>query len=444
MKAVSAASHGIHGSDPGHSITALELPDATALNKPATDLQEFTDRFRSDKDRPIPRPSRLSTLLTRATTLISKPAQRYRTCYNLVMCPDLAIILPTYNERDNIVRVIERVTSVACGMSWELIVVDDDSPDGTAALIEEVMGRIPHIRLITRINRRGLSSACIEGMLSTTADILVVLDADLQHDEALLPLMYSEMNQRDLDIVIATRRAGGGSMGQLNANRMSLSSCGAVLSRLACNYDLSDPMSGFFMVKRSFFLTCVREMQGGGFKVLLDLMVASPRRPRVYEVPYTFRTRMHGKSKLDTRALLEFVAFILSRCTKGTISSRFILFSIVGSAGVAAHLLVLAFIRSSSHISFQWAQAIATFVALNENYLLNNVCTFRDRRLRGKQFLYGLLLFWLTCSFGAYVNILFARALNQAGLHWWIAGIAGITVSTVWNYAMSTLFTWRN
>src|SRR5580704_1304875 len=212
---------------------------------------------------------------------------------------DVAVVLPTYNEGKNIPEVIARVRSVLEGLSWEMIFVDDDSPDGTAEAVLEYARRDRRIRLVQRVGRRGLSSACIEGMLATSANYIAVMDADQQHDETILPKMLARLREEELDIVVGTRNADGGSMGQFSAKRVLLSRLGRRISKSVCHCELSDPMSGFFLLRRGFLMDVVRRLQGEGFKILVDLLASAERRVRVGEIGYRFRLRKHGESKLD-------------------------------------------------------------------------------------------------------------------------------------------------
>jgi dolichol-phosphate mannosyltransferase len=356
---------------------------------------------------------------------------------------DLAVVLPTFNERDNIAELIARLSAALDSLNWELIFVDDDSTDGTPALVESYARADRRIRLLRRIGRRGLSSACIEGIMATSAPYVAVMDADLQHDETILPAMYAELRRRRLDVIVGTRNASGGSMGDFSAPRVLLSRAGKAVSKMVCHRELSDPMSGFFMVDRKFFLQAVRRMQGCGFKILLDMLASSPQTVRVGEIGYSFRQRRHGRSKLDLSTGVEYLSLIASKLTGGLVPSRFALFALVGAAGLVTHLLCLAALMTVAHISFLPAQAIATFIAMTENFFLNNLITFRDLRLRGLSLLLGLFSFCLACSFGAGVNLVLARSLSRSGCPLYLAGAAGIVVSSVWNYSVSSLFTWH-
>ncbi len=359
------------------------------------------------------------------------------------MVKTLTVVIPTFNERDNVDELIARLSSALDGVAWELLFVDDDSPDDTAGLITAYARRDPRIRLIRRIGRRGLSSACIEGMLASTASYVAVLDADMQHDETILPLMLARLHRDSLDIVVGTRNAEGGSMGQFSRGRQLLSRFGQTVSQTVCQCPITDPMSGFFVLNRSFFTEVVRGLHGGGFKILVDMLSSADRPVRLAEVGYTFRLRRHGESKLNANTAIEYLFLVIHKLTGGLIPTRFAAFSLVGATGVATHLLVMATLLFGLHQRFFVAQIVATYVAMTENFFLNNLITWRDRSLRRLGLVSGLASFWLVCSFGAWADVYFARTLLQSGIRWYLAATAGIVLSAVWNYSMANLFTWQ-
>jgi dolichol-phosphate mannosyltransferase len=360
---------------------------------------------------------------------------------------EVAVVLPTYNERENVGELIERIEVVldrmACGVRWEIVFVDDDSPDGTAEVVRRYARQDARIRLVHRVGRRGLSSACIEGIMATTANTVVVMDADLQHDETILPEMLRRLREESLDLVVGTRNAMGGSMGQFDKRRVLLSRIGTAISHAVCRCAPSDPMSGYFAVRRDFFLEVAPQLQGNGFKILVDMLASSERPVRFDEVGYCFRERQHGESKLDVHTGIEYLFLILNKAMSGLIPVRFVMFALVGATGMLAHLGCLAVLLFGLHARFLAAQAAATFVAMTGNFFLNNLITYRDRKLRGVRFATGLVSFWVACSFGAWANVVFARALLAQGARWYVAGLAGIILSSVWNYSMSNLFTWQ-
>jgi len=356
---------------------------------------------------------------------------------------ELGIIIPTYNERANIPVVIEALSKALTGIEWEAIFVDDHSPDGTAELVREIALENPRVRIIERIGRQGLSSACIEGMLATAAGYLAVMDADMQHDESILPKMLERIKREHLDIIVASRNIEGGSVGEFAPGRVWLSQLGARISRLVCRCNVSDAMSGFFLLDRKFFQQTVGRLTGTGFKILVDLLASSPRPVQLGEVPYHFRSRKLGESKLDVNVELEYLFLVVDKIVGRAIPTRFVLFVLVGSLGLLIHLGVLALLHYRTLIDFSWAQATATVVAMTFNFLLNNIVTFRDRRLKGGRLFRGLFSFYVACSVGAIINVSFAQFLHQRGVPWYLAGISGMAISSVWNYGVNTVLTWR-
>ena len=358
--------------------------------------------------------------------------------------PELALIIPTLNECDNVIELLGRLQAALTGIRWEVIFVDDDSRDGTQEVLRELARSWPNVRCLVRIGRRGLSSACIEGMLATAAPVLAVMDADLQHDETLLPLMLQKIRRDDLDVVVASRFAAGGSVGEVTSGRMAISRLAAWLSRLVLRADLSDPMSGFFIIQRKFFEDTVHRLSGQGFKILLDLFVSAPREVRFAELPYRFRQRRHGESKLDAPIMLEYLTVLADKMIGRWVPIRFVVFVLVGLFGMLVHLATLALAFKVAGMTFYYAQAIATLVAMTVNFNLNNELTYRDRRLRGAELLRGHLSFYLVCSIGAIANFQIAEMLYQLRVPWPLAGLLGAVVGSVWNYGVSSTFTWRS
>lgn len=356
---------------------------------------------------------------------------------------ELAVVIPTYNERENVPIVLGALDRALAGTACEVIIVDDDSPDGTAEYVRGLASTNRRIRLIERIGRRGLSSACIEGMLTTSAPYIAVMDADMQHDESILPKMLERIRTEHLDLVVASRNLGGGSMGEFSRGRVWLSNMGNRVSRLVCHCDISDAMSGFFVVDRTYFQEIVHRLTGTGFKILVDLLASSQRPVRVAEVPYQFRNRESGESKLDVNVELEYLFLLIDKMIGNYVPTRFVVFVLVGSLGMVVHLSCLALFYLVAKVSFAASQTAATVVAMTFNFVLNNVVTFRDRRLKGWRFVTGLLTFYLACSLGALMNVSFAEFLHRQAIPWYVAGISGTAISSVWNYGVNTILTWR-
>ena len=355
----------------------------------------------------------------------------------------LSIIIPTLNERENIEPLLGLLAAALLGTEWEAIFVDDDSRDGTPEHVRAIARRNPRVRCLQRIGRRGLATACIEGVLSCASPYIAVMDADLQHDERLLPEMLKALESGAADLVIGSRYTAGGGIGNWNSSRARMSGAATRLARMICRADIADPLSGFFMGRREVFEAALRRMSGQGFKVLLDLLASSPKPPRVREVPYSFRERQHGESKLDAMIAWEYGMLLADKLVGRFIPVRFALFGLIGGLGLLVHLATLWVALNAVGLGFAAAQAVATIVAMTSNFVLNNQFTYRDQRLRGFALLRGLVIFYLICGVGAVANVGVASYAFTSSHTWWLAGVAGAVVGSVWNFAMSSVFTWR-
>jgi dolichol-phosphate mannosyltransferase len=358
--------------------------------------------------------------------------------------PELAVIVPTFNEAANMPALVQRLDACLAGIRWELVVVDDDSPDGTADVVRQLGRADGRVRCLQRLGRRGLSSACIEGLLATTAPCLAVMDGDLQHDETLLPQMLAALRADDLDVVVGSRYVSGAAAAGLDEHRASLSQLAIRLSRPLIPPDLKDPMSGFFMLRRQVLARSVRRLSGIGFKILLDIFASSPEPLRFRELPYRFRGRAAGESKLDAQAVWDYAMLLLDKLVGRYVPVRFVSFILVGGLGVFVHMAVLALLYRGIEQSFLFSQAAAALVAMTTNFALNNIITYRDVRLRGWGWLRGWVSFTIACSIGAVANVGIADYLFERDTTWALAGIAGIVVGAVWNYVITSVYTWRD
>lgn len=357
--------------------------------------------------------------------------------------PELAIVLPTFNERANIPIVTARIASALADVDWEIIIVDDNSPDGTSDEVNRLAAQDRRIRCIRRIGRRGLAGASIEGMLATPAKYVAVMDADLQHDETLLMKMLTALRGGNADLAVASRFADGAVQAGLSAGRDRASRFSNAMVNRFLSVNLSDPMSGFFMLRRDLLEELAPALSTQGFKVLLDIVATARGRLRVVELPFTFRERQHGDSKLDARVALDFVQLLIAKLTGDAISFRFVLFCAVGLTGVAVHMAVLSGLHEWTAFRFDAAQATATVIAIAWNFALNNAFTYRDQRLSGWRYVRGLLSFEVICLIGAISNVGVASLIYGQDGAWWIAGLSGALLSAAWNYTVSAAFVWR-
>ena len=359
---------------------------------------------------------------------------------------DLAVVIPTFNEAANVPLLVEKLDAALAGLAWEAIFVDDNSPDGTADAARARASIDRRVRVIQRFGRRGLSSACIEGMCATAAPFVAVIDGDLQHDESLLPRMLAAFRaDPQLDVAIGSRFVAGGGTGDWDRDRVAKSAFATRLSRRVLKADLTDPMSGFFMIRSDVVRRIVPGLNAIGFKILLDIMTASPEPLRFVELPYTFRTRALGESKLDHVVAMEFLIALYDRMFGRIVPVRFAMFSAIGLVGVIVHMAVLfPVVQIWGEGAFLQGQILAAITAMTANFFLNNALTYRDRRLKGaKALLDGWVSFCVVCSVGLVANIGVAGFLHDARDGGWaVSALVGVLVGAVWNYALSSRFVW--
>ena len=365
---------------------------------------------------------------------------------------ELAIVLPTLNERDNIAPLIDRIEVALGGSGWEVLVVDDNSADGTAEEARQLSLTDPRLRVIQRIGRRGLASAAIEGFCATAAPFVAVMDADHQHDPALLKAMLASVKAGEAEVAVASRFAAGASMAEWNRpDREKLSSVANSLARRLTGVELSDPMSGYFLLPTAIARRLVPNLSGIGFKILLDLLATASPPLTVKDFPMNFSARRSGESKLDRAVAFEFLVGLYDKWLGRIIPTRFALFGTIGAVGVVVHMAVLSAylalaggtVRSQLVSDFEVGQTVAAVVAMTFNFVLNNTLTYSDQRLTGfAGLLRGWLKFAATCSVGLLANVGIAAILVRYGFHPYPAAFAGIAVGSVWNYALSSRFVW--
>jgi dolichol-phosphate mannosyltransferase len=357
--------------------------------------------------------------------------------------PQLSVVVPTFNERDNVTTLFRRLETALAGTAFEVIFVDDNSPDGTWQVVRALAREDSRVRCIRRIGRRGLSGACIEGILASSAPCAAVIDADLQHDETQLPVMLKLLQSGEAELVVGSRYIEGGSADSFNKQRAGASALATEVARRVLRVKIADPMSGFFMIRRDRFEQLAPQLSTQGFKILLDVVATARGDLKVKEIPYTFGSRLHGESKLDSMVALDFLGLVLAKLTHDVVSLRFLLFAMVGSIGLFVHFAALFVALEVFALPFAEAQACGALLAMTSNFILNNFLTYRDQRLKGFAILRGLLLFYVVCGVGLLANVGVASSVFDQEPIWWLAGAAGALMGVVWNYAMSGLFVWR-
>ena len=354
----------------------------------------------------------------------------------------LTVVIPTFNERDNIPRLVDRIAESLIGVAWQAIIVDDDSPDGTAA-VAKAMGRAdPRIVCLHRIGRRGLAGAVLEGVMASAAPYIAVIDADLQHDETLLPTMLNALRTQEADLVIGSRYLAMNGLAQgLTPLRKAGSGLANGLARHVLKAKVSDPVSGFFMIRRDVVESVAPKLSRHGFKILFDIIASQPRPLVIVELPYTFCERASGVSKLDLRVVFEYAGLILTKATGNLLPPRALMFGLVGASGLVIHLIILAWMLRLG-LAFWVAQTIAAITAMTSNYLVNNAVTYRDRRLRGWRLLSGYVRFSALCSVGLVANVAVANLVHGFTRFAWVAGGAGAAFGAIWNYVSTSLAVW--
>ncbi len=358
------------------------------------------------------------------------------------MTSDLSIIIPTYNEKNNIAPLIQSLRSALEDVEWEVVFVDDDSPDGTSKLLRDYALKDNRVRVIQRLGRRGLASACIEGVLSSSSPYICIMDADLQHDEGLLNQMLDSLRNEDLDLVIGSRYTDQGNADAMPYYRKKLSEAANWFSNRMFGVNITDPMSGYFMFTRHYFESVQYKLSGRGFKILLDMLISSHQPVRFKELPYVMRQRQHGESKLDFLVIWDFLIQIINRVLGKFVPYRFLSFMTVGFSGLVIHMFFLWLLHAQYHGDFTYAQSVATFIAMTSNYFLNNIFTYHDARKKNKALWSGLFKFYLVCLLGAVLNVALASYLYDRNIIWIIAGISGAMAGAVWNFTISNIFVW--
>jgi dolichol-phosphate mannosyltransferase len=356
---------------------------------------------------------------------------------------DLSVVVPTFNERDNVAKLYRKLEATLTGIAWEVIFVDDNSPDKTWEVVRDLAQHDSRVRCVRRIGRRGLSGACIEGILASSAPFAAVMDADLQHDETQLPKMLSLLQSGQAELAVGSRYVEGGSAESFDSKRAGFSTFATSIAKRVLGVAIADPMSGFFMIRRDKFEQLAPRLSTQGFKILLDVVATAHGELKTVEVPFTFGSRLHGESKLDSMVALDFLGLVLAKFTNDVISLRFLLFAMVGGTGLFVHLGTLFVALTVLNWPFPEAQAAGALIAMTTNFVLNNFLTYRDQRLKGFALLGGLLAFYLVCSVGLFANVGVAFSVYDQEPIWWLAGAAGALMGVVWNYAMSGLFVWR-
>jgi len=361
----------------------------------------------------------------------------------------LSMIIPTFNEAVNLPVLVERLSRALepTGVGYELVVVDDDSPDGTWRVAEQLGARNPHVRVIRRTSgERGLAPAVVEGWRQARGHILGVIDADLQHPPHLLPVLLEQLNGHAVDAVIASRYLPSGARLRWSPMRKWISRGASNLAQAvlpAAAHQVTDPMSGFFLLRREVLEGVA--LQPKGYKILLEVL-SRGRYRNVAEVPYEFQRRHAGQSKLGASVMRDYLVQLWRLAWAPDGFGRFVRYCFVGATGVAVNMGVLWALKSSHTLGTLRGGAVAVWLAMVNNFLWNEVWTFRDRsRLHPclRERLARFVSFYLVCGVGAVIHLglLWALAI-KLGWHYLLANAMAIVMVTLWNYGLNTTWTW--
>lgn len=370
----------------------------------------------------------------------------------------LSVILPTLNEAENVPRLVEQLGRALANIDYEILIIDDDSPDLTWSIAREISLTNRRVRALRRMQNPGLGLAVIDGFSSANGDVLACMDADLQHDPSILPKMLDEL-QPGTDVVVGSRHIEGGSTGKWSRWRRLESWIATKTAQILLGVALTDPMSGYFLVRREDFLRVKEQLNGKGFKILLELL-AHLHTSGVKEVPYTFRPRTWGESKLSNRVILLYLQQLWRLCSRSRHRSvRVIKSALVGGIGIFVNLAVMAVLLWLTRVRDWRASAIACLAANAQNYLLNYFWTYPNRSQNGIQKLKAYFHYLLLSAAGLAVT-----TGSYAGLTWWLARtpllpagtgttssltrlfcqFAAVLMGICFNYASNKLLGWPN
>jgi dolichol-phosphate mannosyltransferase len=360
----------------------------------------------------------------------------------------LSLVIPTYNEGKNvqkIVKLLSQQLDAALPEAYELIVVDDNSPDRTWEIAQEIMPDYPQLRVMQRIEERGLSTAVIRGWQAARGEVLGVIDADLQHPPELLLKLWGEI-KRGGDLAVASRHVEGGGVSDWSVIRRFLSRGAQTLGLIILPEVIgrvSDPMSGYFMVRRR----CIagRTLSPLGYKILIEVL-ARGRVPWIGEVGYVFQEREEGESKVTSKQYIDYLRHLVRlRFSLGPIA-RFFRFGLVGFSGVFVDLGVFYLLRSQD-VGLTSSAAISGELAIINNFLWNDFWTFGDissLQPGKRQRLKRLLKFNIICLAGLALNVLIVNFFfNFLGINEYVAKLIAIAAVTVWNFWLNLKLSWR-
>ena len=353
----------------------------------------------------------------------------------------VSLVIPTYNEKENIVPLVERLSRAFANQNYEILFVDDNSKDGTVDLISELAARYP-VKVMVRLNERGLATAVLHGFKYARGNIIGVMDADLQHPPEINPSLLKAI-ENGADMAIASRYVRGGGCPNWGLARRIISRGALSLAHvfLPNTRKVKDPMSGFFMFKRDGLDKV--EFQPVGYKILMEMLVMG-KFQNVVEVPFIFEDRSSGRSKMKARQQIDYLRHIFSLMRRKGELVRFLKFIGVGLSGTIVNLGILRLVNALTNWSGYVALVPGIEVSIITNFLLNDFFTFSDRRTGNMKSFFGRLLRYnLVALSGAVINYAIAAGLFTVGLNIYLADFIGIVVAFLWNYFFSTVWAWK-
>ena len=357
----------------------------------------------------------------------------------------VSIILPTYNERESLPILIENIFHVlkVYQKKFEVIVVDDHSPDKTYVVAREIARKKSWVRVIRRIHDKGLSSAILAGFSASKGDYLIAMDSDMQHDVAILPQMIQAFEEK-FDIVIGSRKVNGGGIENWTFIRKTISWVASSMAKLILPFDVQDPMSGYFGFTRHIFEKLSSSINPKGFKLLLEFIAIS-NGLRIKEIGYIFRDRQFGKSKLSTGIIINYLIALYELTIGKFISLQLLKYAFVGLFGVAVNQLGLWFGIEHLNLPHVYALMVGIEFSIFTNFIFNNYWTFKDKQLSGfSHLLVGLIKFNIICLTGFVLNYsvaLFLEGKFEVSIYY--GNLVGIMISTMWNYIVNVKLTWE-
>jgi dolichol-phosphate mannosyltransferase len=354
----------------------------------------------------------------------------------------ISVVIPTYNEKDNIAPLVERLSHTFASYDYEILLVDDNSKDGTISIAAQLAEKYP-VKVLVRTKERGLATAVLHGFKYAKGDIISVMDADLQHPPEINADLLNAV-QSGADMAVASRYIPGGGCPNWGLTRRIISKGALSLAHvfLPNTRKVKDPMSGFFMFRRDGIEQT--EFKPTGYKILLEMLVMG-KFQKVVEVPFIFEDRSSGRSKMKARQQIDYLRHIFSLMRRKGELTRLLKFIGVGLSGIIVNEGILWLLTEFGGLKYYISSLIGIEASIITNFLLNDYFTFADRRTgKTRSFLSRLLKFNVTCATGAGIQYgLLLLFTSVFGVNYLISNLIGIAVAFIWNYTLSLIWTWK-